>query len=161
MAGLGWRLCSVQTRSNWAVNQLTTSIGHQSPEIGAHTVRAEASKKMASRSFKPAKILVRGLPLPQPLHHLITLRVLPVLCLSRELVHGPCPVYIWYHGVSDEQHRYMGWYSHGVSKVSVEDAAGVKQVRAVIECLRQQMRELMSQGVQGKLLIQVWGYCST
>ena len=28
----------------------------------------------------------------------------------------------------DEQHRCMGWYSHGVSKVSVWDAAGVKQV---------------------------------
>ena len=34
-----------------------------------------------------------------------------------------------------------------LAKVSVIDAAGVKQVRAVIECLRQQMRELMSQGV--------------
>ena len=28
----------------------------------------------------------------------------------------------------DEQHRCMGWNSHGVSKVSVIDAAGVKQV---------------------------------
>ena len=28
----------------------------------------------------------------------------------------------------DEQHGCMGWYSHGVSKVSVRDAAGVKQV---------------------------------
>ena len=33
--------------------------------------------------------------------------------------------------------------SHGVSKVSVINTAGVKQVRAVIECLRQQMRELL------------------
>ena len=33
--------------------------------------------------------------------------------------------------------------SHGVSKVSVIDAASVKQVRVVIECLRQQMRELI------------------
>ena len=29
---------------------------------------------------------------------------------------------------ADEQHRCMGWNSHGVSKVSVWDAAGVKQV---------------------------------
>ena len=29
---------------------------------------------------------------------------------------------------TDEQHRCMGWNSHGVSKVSVIDAAGVKQV---------------------------------
>ena len=29
---------------------------------------------------------------------------------------------------SDEQHRYMGLNSHGVSKVSVIDAAGIKQV---------------------------------
>ena len=28
----------------------------------------------------------------------------------------------------DEQHRCMGRNSHGVSKVSVRDAAGVKQV---------------------------------
>ena len=28
----------------------------------------------------------------------------------------------------DEQHRCMGWNSHGVSKVSVIDTAGVKQV---------------------------------
>ena len=42
-----------------------------------------------------------------------------------------------------------------LAKVSVIDAAGVKQVRAVIECLRQQMRELVSQGVHGTLLIQV------
>ena len=47
-----------------------------------------------------------------------------------------------------------------LAKVSVIDAAGVRQVRAVIECLRQQMRELVSQGVHGALLIQVWGYCS-
>ena len=33
-----------------------------------------------------------------------------------------------------------------LAKVSVIDAAGVKQVRAVIECLRQQMRELMELG---------------
>ena len=45
--------------------------------------------------------------------------------------------------IYDEQHRCMGLNSHGVSKVSVIDAAGVKQVRAVIECLRQQMRELI------------------
>ena len=44
---------------------------------------------------------------------------------------------------NDEQHRCMGLNSHGVSKVSVVDAADVKQVRAVIECLRQQMRELI------------------
>ena len=44
---------------------------------------------------------------------------------------------------ADEQHGCMGLNSHGVSKVSVIDAAGVKQVRAVIECLRQQMRELI------------------
>ena len=31
-------------------------------------------------------------------------------------------------GTADEQHRYMGLNSHGVSKVSVIDAAGVKQV---------------------------------
>ena len=31
-------------------------------------------------------------------------------------------------GLSDEQHRCMGLNSHGVSKVSVIDAAGVKQV---------------------------------
>ena len=30
--------------------------------------------------------------------------------------------------IVDEQHRCMGWNSHGVSKVSVIDAAGVKQV---------------------------------
>ena len=33
-----------------------------------------------------------------------------------------------FHSSSDEQHRCMGWNSHGVSKVSVRDAAGVKQV---------------------------------
>ena len=31
-------------------------------------------------------------------------------------------------GGDDEQHRCMGLNSHGVSKVSVIDAAGVKQV---------------------------------
>ena len=31
-------------------------------------------------------------------------------------------------GLSDEQHRCMGLNSHGVSKVSVIDTAGVKQV---------------------------------
>ena len=31
-------------------------------------------------------------------------------------------------GICDEQHRCMGLNSHGVSKVSVIDAAGVKQV---------------------------------
>ena len=37
----------------------------------------------------------------------------------------------------------MGSNSDGVNKVSVIDAAGIKQVRAVMECLRQQMRELI------------------
>ena len=55
----------------------------------------------------------------------------------------------------DEQHRCMGWYSHCVSKVSVKDTAGVKQVRAVIECLAEQLRELQYQGVQATLLIHV------
>ena len=34
----------------------------------------------------------------------------------------------WGYGQYDEQHRCMGLNSHGVSKVSVRDAAGVKQV---------------------------------
>ena len=73
----------------------------------------------------------------------------------------------------DEQHRCMGWYSHGISKVSVKDAAGVKQVWVVIECLAEQLRELNGleeskatnlaeqlrelqyQGVQATLLIHV------
>ena len=37
----------------------------------------------------------------------------PLVCISSQL---------------DEQHRYMGLNSHGVSKVSVIDTAGVKQV---------------------------------
>ena len=37
----------------------------------------------------------------------------------------------------------MGWYSHDVSKVSVRDAAVVKQVEQCCEHLRQQMRELI------------------
>ena len=46
--------------------------------------------------------------------------------------------------VIDEQHRCMGLNSHGVSKVSVIDTAGCQASRAqVIECLRQQMRELI------------------
>ena len=48
-----------------------------------------------------------------------------------------------------------------LAKVSVRDAAVVKQVEQCCECLRQQMRELMSLGVHGTLLIQIWGYCST
>ena len=42
-----------------------------------------------------------------------------------------CNSDIWEAGpydLPDEQHRCMGWYSHCVSKVSVRDIAGVKQV---------------------------------
>ena len=39
--------------------------------------------------------------------------------------------------------------------MSVKDAAGVKQVKAVIECLAEQLRELQYQGVQATLLIHV------
>ena len=52
--------------------------------------------------------------------------------------HAPCqcgwPWQHWhvprwfYPPEGDEQHRCMGWYSHGVSKVSVRDTAVVKQV---------------------------------
>ena len=39
--------------------------------------------------------------------------------------------------------------------MSVKNAAGVKQVRAVMKCLAEQLRELQYQGIQATLLIHV------
>ena len=75
--------------------------------------------------------------------------------LDEDLLVDPIPT-------CDEQHRCMGWYSHGISKVSVKNAAGVKQVRAVMKCLAEQLRELID-WEKGKLLTwqSSWENCST
>ena len=67
-------------------------------------------------------------------------RFLPAVHLSRSVDRRKRPpnLFLWWATCridkaasghdTDEQHRCMGWNSHGVSKVSVIDAAGVKQV---------------------------------
>ena len=68
---------------------------------------------------------------------LFNLKSLPLLIATSATLHhmhqsdsGTSNLYVassW-NAVSDEQHRCMGLNSHGVNKVSVIDAAGVKQV---------------------------------
>jgi hypothetical protein len=102
----------VQRSGAWAVNWLGASVGCPSPKIMAcHSKVRGQQGKAASNSFEFAKVLIRGLLLPQLLSHPSSFRVLQHCCpshnLLRELAHGTS-----WHLTSHSMAASLAWWHY-------------------------------------------------